>query len=957
MPTAPHNRRGLSLFDDAQAKGLEQAAASELKSALWDRRCLSPTPPEPPKRRVLPERFVKSMMGMQKLDRIRVAQELRIAQLTLTVSTWWHNMERYILKLQILSRASFSHLRSHAKQRREAVAAALASSHWVVSTEASALLHMLESVDRERRESYTMMKATGWGLLRIMKSTLGLWRQHTVHSGLSERVNLSAAVMVAGRNIRAALQHWRKNARFNGKARLSTKFSIERFRIRWLAGSMLLWLHHADEQRHTADVMRRVIYRVLSRQLSRAFRQWRDQATEERWIVFQMRQALIQLVLSKAAKALRSWIEVARERSHNKAVVFQVSQRLRNLKAAYSFSQWRSVSEELLLRCQLLKHAVMRFVNTKLCAAFFSWHQVCTDMFRQRSSVRKAMLRLVNSKLYASLVLWRQTASDFGPHRELCRKAILRMISGNLARSLLTWRLQAAYAAEACYKGKTVILRIINRKVYGCLKRWRVSSGKSKHHEGRVRWVLMKMTKSKLSCAFCGWRAAAAARQNSRQAIRKALLKLFHSQVACAWCKWIEFSEEIANSRSCARRAALMFLQRAIGTAFRTWRGRVSEMRREMKAARKAIMRMRAAPLTRAWVTWRTFCEEAARTRKHLRRALMKMIHSKLSEAFSTWNSVIQEGQIEMGAREKAIMRWWNGAIAQCLGHWRELASRMRWVQEAVSRFGFNKGIKMLRCAFRGWLRQAGAKADALETTVRVITKTIKHLRLLRWREWTSGTVQIVELTRAVLRRCVKRELRKCMHTWMEHTAEVTKGARLMRKAMAARIEKMFWEAFLAWYKYAADKIALEAIKKRKARSMAGEQIQAMVASRKQEEQNVRIQAKLAEGEHRAAQIWIQVQQRRAFGTWLATSLEIRKNQQAMERALKKMRQLKYGGAFMTWFLSVMSTFEQQATGIRAANFLRRRMYIACWEKLRGFAKYLRQRSERLVPDEATNHE
>ena len=329
------NRRPLALFEDAHRHGLEAAAAAELQAALWERSqhmspSRSPQPARSPgqRRRVLPEPFVKQIVGLQRLDGIHLARRLRASQLSLAVTVWSSNAELYALQNKLLRRTFLSYLRSHAKTRRATVAAAIGAQHWVASTEASALVHMLEAVDLERRASVVMRKAVSRWLVKGMRGALSRWRDQGKLSGYCDKVHLSAAVILAGKSARAALSTWRAHGVQTACRLRGLEAAKQRFSIRWLAGCMFVWLHHTHLVKQQKAVMKGILLRMLHKDQSTAFLSWKNTAADRKWLRFRMRQALLKIVLGKATQALRTWCEICSERRRQAAVTRKVMLRI-----------------------------------------------------------------------------------------------------------------------------------------------------------------------------------------------------------------------------------------------------------------------------------------------------------------------------------------------------------------------------------------------------------------------------------------------------------------------------------------------------------------------------------------------------------------------------------------------------------------------------------------------------
>jgi len=921
-------RRPIDLFHNPHHKGLERAAAAELKNAIWERSRggeggNNPSPPAEPRRPsqnivgspsavhrnqgpLLPECFVRQVVAAQRLQCVQVEIALRREQLLLAVSTWQSNRRLYLLLVQLQYRVSLSRLRNYAKRRRAKIAAAVASNHWILSAEAAALVHLLENTQSDAFAAHALNKGTAVGLLRTIRSSLKAWRQHASNVGLSSRVHFSAAVMMMAQTVRTALMGWRQEA-----ARAKTRYvavatSEGRYKIRSLAGHMLLWVHYADCRTASRQTMLYGLQNMTHNITTRNFTYWREVATERRWRTFQSRQGLMNTVLRKAVRAIRGWLKAACRWRADKDTVQIVLLRMMNSNLSGAMQQWQNVVRGKVLALQLMSHAVLRLMNMSTCAALFTWRQVVGQSLRLRSLARSFILQIIHSRVVTTFHQWRAEASDSSQANAVARRVILRLIKGALFSSLQQWRLAAASNSVAI----AVLMQMIHLKMTKSFRQWRTTAAAQIQSVVKARCVLLAIIRSTETRMWKCWRLGYLGRCRQMELLKPIAVRLLLSTQLAAMNCWRGNAAEAGSRRVVMMKAAGMLLSGLQARAWHSWR----DWCRQRVTAYGALCMMANRALTAAWNQWRSAAAAQSRTKKCFR---------------------------------EAAAIWWAASSIHLLHQWRQYSAKRSHVRASLRKVIQLGNNRHMRLQWRFWRQLLESTRQVQGVWQAVRCSMLKRVLWCRWISWTATSVKRVELIRFSLQRYILMQMGRCLRTWKEMIDGVAKARRSMRSALAAKMRRMFWEAFIAWYTFASDKMAMNAILKRTKMAVAGKKFDDMFAVKKQQKEASEWDTREQEGAARALKLWSQRQLAVALRQWLSVSKESSRSSNATRQAVALLYRRKLSDSFFGWFMAMLAWMENLAVSSRAAAFVKRSILTSGLIPIRQHAAWARSQKRK----------
>lgn len=540
------------------------------------------------------------------------------------------------------------------------------------------------------------------------------------------------------------------------------------------------------------------------------------------------------------------------------------------------------------------------------CAALFKWRQVVGQSLRLRSLARSFILQIIHSRVVTTFQKWRAEASDSSQSSAVARRVILRLIKGALFSSLQQWRLTAASNSVAVA-------------------------------------VLMQMIHLKLTKSYRQWRTAAAAQIQSVVKARCVLLAIIRSTETRMWKSWRLGYLDRCRQMKLLKPMAIRMLRSTQLAAMNSWRGNAAEAGSRRVVMMKVAGMLLSGLQAKAWCSWRDWY----RCRITAYGALCMMADRGLTASWNQWRSAAGAQLRTKNCFREAATIWWAGTTIQLLHQWRQYSAR-----RSHARLSLRKAVQLgnnwhMRLQWRFWRQLLESTTQVRGVWLAVRCSMLKRVLWHRWTSWTATSVKRVELIRFSLQRYILLQMGRCLRTWKEMIACVVKARRSMRSALAAKMRRMFWEAFIAWYTFASDKMAMKAILKRTKMAVAGNTLDDMVAVKKQHKEASEWDTREREGAARALKLWSNRQLAVALRQWLCESKDSIRSNNATRQAVALLYRRKLSAAFFSWFMKMLAWLENLAVSSRAAAFVKRNILTSGLIPIRQHAAWARSQNRK----------
>ena len=560
--------------------------------------------------------------------------------------------------------------------------------------------------------------------------------------------------------------------------------SMKRWSVAKLRIGMRKWLEHCGNHRKNEEegsrqlqVAKRILGRMVHRQMAFMFDQWLTHLSEKR----RLRRFMLRVKNSQLHAWFDRWLEQIKTMHRQRSLIKRALSRVTNALLHRCVDNWENfvnnrqrLRKRMLVLLQRWSVAQLHWGMKRLHLHYEQQRSDAADKERQHRSARRAAARMLHQRLGQLFDRW---VGWFRRQRGM-RSFLSRWFNAEKNKVFNTWYEHVQIQIRHRQLVKKCLARSKNVKLYGYYDQWVEKIEQRKRLKSRVLVAFQRWSLAQYQWGMHRWHLFVKQHQNEQhtetrrmQVQRRIISKILHrtlSKYFDTWCYQTTFKIKM-------KQMMVRLLHATKYRTLQTWKSTIDERVQHRRVVRHFVYKMLNLKKVKCWTQWINFMDVRVHLRRRLCVCLQRWKVASFTFGFQRLTAHVQ--------RERENDRMLQKQYSRTK---RIMARRLH---------------RTLSIYYEKWIEYVSEQRRLRRFIIKLAASTLYN-SFHRWSERVTTMKREKHITQKCLQRAMKMKLSKCWCTWYDLLQSCQWLKAFVKRRLYLWATSKLRKGFVTWHRY-----------------------------------------------------------------------------------------------------------------------------------------------------------